>query len=95
MDVGQLLIGGGVATIAVALIQAIQNRRKLGADAASVLTKAAAELVQPLTDRIHELEGEVDRLRAKVADTVQQLDACQDVNRAKDALIAELTRGTQ
>lgn len=93
MNVGDLLIGSGLGGIALSAVQAVINRKKLGADTASVLTKAAAELVQPLSDRIHELEGEVDRLRALVRTTVEQLDACHDVNRTKDALIAELTRG--
>lgn len=95
MEWGQLLVGGGVAAVIVAVIQAVVNRRKLGADAASVLTKAAAELVQPLSERIHEMEKEMDLLRAKVRDTVEQLDRCHDLNRAKDALIAELARGRE
>lgn len=92
MELGDLLIGGGGGAIVLALVQALLNRRKLGADTASVLTKAAAELVQPLRERIHELEAEVDELRARVRSTVDQLDRCHDVNRAKDDLIAELTR---
>lgn len=93
MELGELLIGGGIGGVVVTAIQAMVNRRKLGADTASVLTKAAAELVQPLRDRIHELEAEVEELRARVKQTVEQLDACHDINRAKDDLIAELTRG--
>lgn len=92
MELGDLLIGSGAGAILLALVQAMLNRRKLGADTASVLTKAAAELVQPLRERIHELEGEVEELRARVRSTVEQLDKCQDINRAKDALISELTR---
>lgn len=99
MDLGELLLGGGIGGIIVSLIQALVNRRKLGADTASVLTKAAAELVQPLRERIHELEAEVETLRERVKETVglldesqAELDKCHDINRAKDALIAELTR---
>lgn len=92
MELGDLLIGGGGGAIVLALVQALLNRKKLGADTASVLTKAAAELVQPLRDRIHELEAEVDELRARVKNTVAELDQCHDRERAKDALIAELTR---
>lgn len=92
MQLGDLLIGSGAGAILLSLVQALLNRRKLGADTASVLTKAAAELVQPLRERIRELEGEVDELRARVRSTVEQLDRAQDRERAKDALIAELTR---
>lgn len=95
MGVADLLIGAGAGSIIVAIVNALINRRKLGADTASVLSKAAIELVQPLRDRIHELEAEVDALRTKVKDTVDQLDACQASNRAKDRELATLrTRET-
>ena len=99
MGIGELLVGGGVGAVVLAFVQAVINRRKLGADTAAVLTKAAAELVQPLRERIHELEDEVEKLRDQVKETVAQLrdnqtelDKCHDINRAKDALISELTR---
>lgn len=99
MDIGDLLIGSGIGGILLSAVQAVINRKKLGAETASVLTKAAAELVKPLSDRIHELEDEVKKLRTQVRETVDQLehassqlDQCQDRERAKDALIAELTR---
>jgi hypothetical protein len=93
MDIGQFLVGSGFTAILLAVFRAVVNRRKLGADTASVLTKAAAELVGPLTERIHELEDEVDVLRAKVRDVTNDLDKCHERERAKDALISELTRG--
>lgn len=90
MGIADLLIGAGAGSIIVAVVNAFINRRKLGADTASVLSKAAIDLVQPLRDRIHELEAEVDELRTKVKDTVDQLDACQASNRAKDRELATL-----
>lgn len=93
MEIGNWLIGGGIGVVLVALIEAIRNRRKLGADTVSVLTKAASELVQPLTDRMHELDSEVDRLKSKVQGISAQLDRCRELNRAKDIRIAELLRG--
>lgn len=92
MDVGGLLIGGGIGAILLALVQAVINRKKLGADTAAVLTKAAGELVKPLMDRIHELESQVEQLTTKAAQAVADLDQCQERCRAKDALISELTR---
>lgn len=92
IDIGQLLIGGGIASIVVTVIRAVVNRRKLGADTASVLTKAAGELVGPLMERMHELEDEVDVLRRKVRETTRELEDCHLLIRAKDALITELTR---
>jgi chromosome segregation ATPase len=93
MDIGQLLVGGGIGTIVATALRALVYRRKLGADTASVLTKAAAELVQPLTERIHELEAEVEVLRTKVHDAAAELERCHNQIRAKDARIARLTRG--
>lgn len=92
MDVGGLLIGGGIGAILLALVQALINRKKLGADTAAVLTKAASDLVQPLMDRIHELESQVQKLTERATQAVNQLDECQERCRAKDALISELTR---
>ena len=93
VEVSQLLVGIGVGGIVVALIGAVVNRRKLSADTAQVLSHTALELVLPLKERIAELESKIDELEVKVSDTLQQLDACQDSNARKDALIAELTRG--
>lgn len=92
MDLGQLLIGGGFGAILVALVQALFNRRKLGADTAAVLSETALELVQPLRSEIKTLRAEIVELRARVQETTQDLDACKASNRVKDALISELTR---
>lgn len=93
MDVGQMLVGGGIGAIVLAAVQAWINRKKMGADTAAVLTKAATELVQPLMDRIHELEAQVNKLTDRATQAVNRLDECQERCRAKDALISELTRG--
>jgi len=101
-----ILIGGGIGGIVVALINAIASRRKLrqegdkaGAEATSVLTAAAVALVKPLNDQIHHLEQQLDRVQSKATRLEAQLDAANAREEAglareaaKDALIAELTR---
>ena len=107
MSVLDLLLGGGVGAILLAIVQALFARKKLAADtdkasadATSVLTAAATALVQPLEHRINQLTGEVDGLRTKVQRLTNDLDASHareaaGVAReaAKDALIAELRAG--
>jgi outer membrane murein-binding lipoprotein Lpp len=89
-DLGALLLGGGGGTVLYAVVNAILTRRKLGADTAQVLSKAAIDLVDPLSKRIHELEREVDELRRKVRATTAELDACRDLGRRKDAELERL-----
>jgi outer membrane murein-binding lipoprotein Lpp len=92
MDIGQILVGLGGGGILASAVNALLNRRKLGADTASVLSKAAANLVQPLSDQIDRLEAKVKALEGRVTSLTDELDAAHDSNRAKDSLIAELTR---
>lgn len=92
MDVGSLLVGGGGVTVIATGIQVLFNRRKLGADTASVLSKAATNLVQPLSDQIDRLEKKVKELEARVESMTVELDAAHDLNRHKDDLIAAFTR---
>lgn len=91
-----LFVGGGGATL-VAGVQAVLSRRKIGseaertdADAASILSKTAMELVEPLGKRIKELEAEVGDLRRQVREAVGELEACRTSNRAKDREITRL-----
>lgn len=91
MDIGSLLVGGGGATVVATGVQVLFNRRKLGADTASVLSKAATNLVQPLSDQIDRLEKKVKELEARVASMSTELDDAHDKLRHKDDLIAALT----
>jgi peptidoglycan hydrolase CwlO-like protein len=88
--IGQLLVGGSVGAILAALINLVANRRKLGADAAAVLSKAAAALVSPLQERIHELENDLDRMRDKAKRMENALDDCQRLNTRKESQITTL-----
>lgn len=90
LDVGELLIGLGGGGVVGTAISAVLQRRKLGADTAAVLSKTALELVEPLKERIDELQDEVDTLRTKVRETTQELDDCRAESRAKDHRIREL-----
>lgn len=89
-DLGQLLLGGGVGAILATLINALVNRRKLGADTASVLSKTALELIQPLRDQIKELNSQLDRVTVKANNLELRLDDCTAANVAKDEQIALL-----
>lgn len=88
--VGQLLVGGSVGAILAALINLVANRRKLGADAAAVLSKAAAALVSPLQERIHDLENDLDRMRGKAKRMEDALDECQRANIRKEGQLSLL-----
>lgn len=68
MDVGSILLGSGGSAILLSMVQALINRRKLGADTAAVLSDTARELVQPLRERITEMADENRRLRHRVED---------------------------
>lgn len=88
--VGQLLVGGSVGAVLVALINFVSSRRKLGADAAAVLSKAAAALVSPLQERIHDLENDLDRMRGKAKRMEDALDECQRANTRKEGQLSLL-----
>jgi hypothetical protein len=106
MNLVAVLLGGGGGAILLAAFNAIVARKKLaadtdkaGAEATSVLTAAAVALVKPLNDQIHDLEIQLERVRAKATQLEDQLDAARGREEAglareaaKDALIAELTR---
>lgn len=46
-----LLGGGGIAAIISAIVTGLFSKKKLGADAAEIITKAAAGVVQELTEQ--------------------------------------------
>lgn len=73
MDLGSLLVGTGASAILLALVQAVINRRKLGADTVAVLSETARELVQPLRERIQELQTEEKKLRRRVESLEEDL----------------------
>lgn len=97
--VGTVLLSSTFGVLARTVYDSVVNRKKLGADtekvdaeAADVVTKAALALVEPLSRRIHEVEGQVEKLRDKVQETTNELDACRAASRAKDSRIREQER---
>lgn len=92
MDVGGIVTGIGGGTVLTAFAGFFFNRRKLSADTASVLSQAATNLVQPLSDQIDRLEKKVKELEARVASMSADLDTAHDMLRTKDDLIAAMTR---
>ncbi len=74
MDILTLLVSTGVATIIVAIIQAVFNRRKLSAEATQIITQAAAGTVEnimkdnaTLRTQMGVLEGKLNTLTIAVA----------------------------
>lgn len=67
VDIAQLLTGGGLGAAVAAVIYALVQRRKVGADATAVVTAAARELVDPLRKELaleraeHAAEIEIER----------------------------------
>lgn len=76
----------GFATALVAVLNALVQRRKIGADATSVVTAAARELVDPLRRELAneraEHAREVEAERMKVAEVRKELDQCADEARS-------------
>ncbi|MBF6328723.1 hypothetical protein [Nocardia transvalensis] len=54
-DVGAVLGGLGVGSLGTAFVTGLLGRRKQRADAVQVLTKAAADLVEPLRNQLAEV----------------------------------------
>jgi hypothetical protein len=77
---------GGIATTATVLLQ----RRKLKADAAEVLTDTALALLQPLRDRIDEMDREARIVTGILRRwTVAILSPTADVQQLRRMVLAE------
>lgn len=68
----------GLGAVLVETVRAIVNRRKLGADYADVISKAAVGLLEPLQERIKELEEQVEVLEIKLYSANTALEAAKD-----------------
>lgn len=98
-ELAKWLMAGGGGAILGSIVQAIVNRRKLGAetesaeaDTAAVISKTALQLLQPLRDQVRDLTEQLDRVKGKAEDLEQRLDDCKRSNRVKDDQIYELRR---
>lgn len=80
------LLGGGFLG---SLVQGLFLRRKLGADYAEVIAKSATGLLQPLTERVEELQTELRQERMKVRVLMAELEDTRDEMRS---LKAELVK---
>jgi len=84
-----LLGGGGVAGILGAIITGITNKRRLGAEATEIITKAASGVVE-------RVEAENTRLRARVDECEAEIEAVRNAHdRDREewsAIVAEHTR---
>jgi septal ring factor EnvC (AmiA/AmiB activator) len=89
-SLGQILVSASMGAVLVALINFVASRRKLGADAAAVLTKAAADLVEPLQRQIGALDADLERVRGKARVLENELDECRRINARKESQIAAL-----
>ena len=71
--VAAVLTSLGVGAVLAAVITGMFGRKKMAADAASVISDTARELLAPLRERIHELNQEERRLRHRVEDLESDL----------------------
>jgi uncharacterized protein YlxW (UPF0749 family) len=59
----QWAVALGVGAVLTQVVQSILQRKKMGADAAKVITEAAAVLLNPLQERVKQLEPLEQRVR--------------------------------
>lgn len=72
--IGQLLSSTVLAAILVQALNGLLNRRKLGADAAEAITRAAGGVVETLQADNSRLRSEVEQLRLEVVDLRRSRD---------------------
>jgi tetrahydromethanopterin S-methyltransferase subunit B len=79
-EVLKWVVAVGLGGVIVEVIRVATQRKKMSADAAQVITQAAAALVTPMQARITQLEPlveKVSRLEALVDSLTRELDRCQ------------------
>lgn len=86
-----MLSGGFLA----ALVQGAFQRKKLGAEYADVIARSATGLLQPLHERIQELEVEVEHERGRVRRLARDLDRANESLAAAREAVRLLTRELQ
>lgn len=69
---------GALSTVAGGIIVYLASRKKNQADAADAVTDAALALINPLKDRLAELEAKVKRQENEIASLRRQVDRYAD-----------------
>lgn len=69
---------GALSTVAGGIIVYLASRKKNQADAADAVTDAALALINPLKDRLEELEAKVKKQENEIANLRRQLDRYAD-----------------
>lgn len=69
---------GALSTVAGGIIVYLASRKKNQADAADAVTDAALALINPLKDRLAELEAKVKKQENEIANLRRQLDRYAD-----------------
>jgi uncharacterized protein YlxW (UPF0749 family) len=90
VNVGEILLGVGIGSIVVAIINFFSQRKKLSADAASVISKAATDLVAPLSARIDDLNERLERAKVQAQELTEQLESCRRSMARKDRELERL-----
>lgn len=78
----QILMALGIGSIATSVIQGLLQRKKVGADYASVIASSATGLLAPLTRRVAELESALENEHRKVIDLTSDLEGARAELRA-------------
>lgn len=80
LTLGNLIVGGGISTVAVALIGAIFGRRLKQADYAKALVATANDITdradkraEALEEKVEKLEGRIDRLDDRIVELSELL----------------------
>ncbi|WP_280224909.1 hypothetical protein [Nocardia farcinica] len=68
LSVGNLLVGGGLSAVLVALIGAVFGRRMRQADYARALVETATDITERADQRAQRLDEKVDQLEAEIDD---------------------------
>lgn len=85
-DLASLLVGGGIASVVVALIGAVVNRKLNSANYAEVISRISSDFARRVDEKNEELERKVDALELSV-------DGLKDrVNELTDALRTAISR---
>lgn len=78
IDVANLLVGGGVSAVVVALIGAIFGRRLSQANYAEIVVKLSHSVAADLREDNRQLEAKVDRLGLELDGVLDQLATVSD-----------------
>jgi predicted RNase H-like nuclease (RuvC/YqgF family) len=73
VEIAIAVIGSGALT---AIITAFVSRKRMGADAAQILSRSAVAMLNPMRKEVERLTERAEHLELKLTDTNKQLEEC-------------------